>query len=119
MAFSKSSVFGYKIHRRSVDGRPSRVNKAVFSNLPGAVWTQPRNGPGMKSHRSETRSIAQASVCAHVILPNPIRPRLFWVPGLGGGGGRKVPTAHNFKTIHGIEMKFGKIVENHKLINLV
>ena len=26
---------------------------------------------------------------------------------------------HNSKTIHGIEMKFGKVVENHKLINLV
>ena len=30
-----------------------------------------------------------------------------------------MPAAHNFKTIHGIEMKFGKIVENHKLISLV
>ena len=27
--------------------------------------------------------------------------------------------AYNSKTIHGIEMKFGRIVENHKLINLV
>ena len=24
-----------------MDGRPNRVNKATFSNLPGAVWTQP------------------------------------------------------------------------------
>ena len=41
----------------------------------------------------------------------------FGVP--GGGGGRKVPAAHNSKTIDGIEMKFGGVVENHKLINLV
>ena len=34
-----------------------------------------------------------------------------------GGGG--VPTAHDSKTIHGIEIKFGREVENHKLINLV
>ena len=33
--------------------------------------------------------------------------------------GRKVPKAHKSKTIHGIEMKFGRVVENHKLINLV
>ena len=37
----------------------------------------------------------------------------------GGGGGWKVPAAHNSKTVHGIEMKLGRIVENHKLINLV
>ena len=28
-----------------------------------------------------------------------------------------MPAAHNSKTIHGIEMKFGRVVENHKLIN--
>ena len=41
--------------------------------------------------------------------------------GRGGGGGRgqKVPAAHNAKTIHDIKMKFGRVVENHKLINLV
>ena len=27
--------------------------------------------------------------------------------------------AQNSKAIHGIEMKFGRVVENHKLINLV
>ena len=44
----------------------------------------------------------------------------FWVPGPGAGdGGRKVPADHNSKTIHGIKMKFGRAVENHKLINLV
>ena len=32
--------------------------------------------------------------------------------GRAGGGG-------NSKTIHGIEMKFGRVVENRKLINLV
>ena len=37
----------------------------------------------------------------------------------GGRGGRKVPAAHNSKTIHGIEMKFGRVIENHKLIHLV
>ena len=36
----------------------------------------------------------------------------------GGRGGRKVPAAHNSKSIHGIEIKFGRVVENHKLINL-
>ena len=35
------------------------------------------------------------------------------------GGGRRVPTAHNSKTIHGIEMNFGRVVEKHKVINLV
>ena len=30
-----------------------------------------------------------------------------------------MPAAHNSKTIHGIEMKFDKAVENHKLVNLV
>ena len=38
--------------------------------------------------------------------------------GGGGGGGRKVPAAHNSKTIHGIERKFGGVLENHKLIKL-
>ena len=33
--------------------------------------------------------------------------------------GRKVPAAHNSKTINDNEMKFGGIVESHKLINLV
>ena len=34
-----------------------------------------------------------------------------------GGGGRKVPATYNSKTIHGIEMKFGRVIENHELIN--
>ena len=33
------------------------------------------------------------------------------------GGGRKVPATYNSKTIHGIEMKFGRVIENHELIN--
>ena len=33
--------------------------------------------------------------------------------------GRKVPAAHNSKTINDNGMKFGGVVENHKLINLV
>ena len=53
----------------------------------------------------------------------PYRPGLFlgaWAgEGWGGGGERKVPAAHNSKTVRGIEMKFVRVVENHKLINLV
>ena len=30
-----------------------------------------------------------------------------------------MPAAHNSKTSHGIEMKLGRVVENHKLKNLV
>ena len=30
-----------------------------------------------------------------------------------------MPAAHNSKTIRGIEMKFGKVVETRKLLNLV
>ena len=30
-----------------------------------------------------------------------------------------MPAAYNSKTIHGIAMKFGRVVENHKAINLV
>ena len=30
-----------------------------------------------------------------------------------------MPVAYNTKTIHGIEMKFGRVIKNHKLINLV
>ena len=55
------------------------------------------------------------------MILNPIRPGLFWGAwawrGGGGGGGGEVPAAQNSKTIHGIEMKFGRVVENHKLIN--
>ena len=29
--------------------------------------------------------------------------------------GQKVPAVYNSKTIHGIEKKFGRAVENHKL----
>ena len=43
---------------------------------------------------------------------------LFWMPGPGGEG-RNVPAAHNSKTVHGIGIKFGRVVENRKLINLV
>ena len=38
---------------------------------------------------------------------------------LGGGGGRKVPTAYNSKTIYDNEMKFGGVVMDHYLINLL
>ena len=30
-----------------------------------------------------------------------------------------MPTAYNSKTVRGIEMKFGRVVDNHKLINEV
>ena len=58
------------------------------------------------------------------VCVNPIRSGLFWgvwAPGGGGGGrgGRKVPAALNSKTIPGIEIKFGRVVENHRLISLV
>ena len=36
---------------------------------------------------------------------------------LGRGG--ELPAANNSKTIHDIEIKFGRVVENHKLIKLV
>ena len=39
--------------------------------------------------------------------------------GGGGGGGREDPRPNNSKTIHSIELKFGRVVENHRLINLV
>ena len=48
-------------------------------------------------------------------------PGIFWLPGPwgGGAGGKKVPTVHNSETIHGIGITFCRVVENHKLINLV
>ena len=48
------------------------------------------------------------------VIINPIRHGFFGC--LDGGG---VPAVHNPKTIHGIEMKFGRVVENHKLISFV
>ena len=48
---------------------------------------------------------------------NPIRPGLF-LGAWARGGEAKVPAAHNSKTIQGIEMKFGRVAENHKLINI-
>ena len=44
----------------------------------------------------------------------------FRVAWLGrGGGGRKVPVTHNSKATNDNGMKFGGVVENHKLINMV
>ena len=34
-----------------------------------------------------------------------------------GGGGAECAADYNSKTIYGVEMKFGKVVENQKLIN--
>ena len=45
-------------------------------------------------------------------------PDYIWGDWAGGEGGQKVPAAHNTETIHGIEVKFGGVVENNKLINL-
>ena len=36
----------------------------------------------------------------------------------GWGGGGEWPAAHNSKTIYDIKIKFGRIIGNHKLINL-
>ena len=48
------------------------------------------------------------------------QPGLIEGAGLGGGGGRqKVPAACNSKTINCIEIKFGGVMDNHKLINVV
>ena len=38
-AFSKSSVFGQRKRRFSVDGSSIRIKKVAFSNLSGLVWT--------------------------------------------------------------------------------
>ena len=51
-----------------------------------------------------------------------MRPGLFegaWTRGerKGGGGGAECAADYNSKTIYGVEMKFGKVVENQKLIN--
>ena len=54
----------------------------------------------------------------------PIWPGLFFgclgqeVGGRGGGGGKCLRPITP-KTIHGIKIKFGRVVENHKLINLM
>ena len=37
----------------------------------------------------------------------------------GEGGGRKVPAAYNSKTINDNEIKFGEVVKDHLVINLV
>ena len=56
--------------------------------------------------------------CENHTLFNPIRPGLFlgaWVR----GGGRKVPRPITLNLFIVIEMRFGRIVENHKPISLV
>ena len=55
---------------------------------------------------------------SYLVTSTPSGPGFFGcLKGGGGGGGRwrKVPAAHNSKTVHGI----GSVIENHKLINLV
>ena len=49
---------------------------------------------------------------------NPVPPGLF-EGGSAWGGGGEVPAACNSKTISDNGMKFGGVIENHKLINLV
>ena len=57
-----------------------------------------------------------------MILVNSIRPRLLRVPSrfffffFGGGGGGQVLAAYNVRTINVLEMKFGRVVEDHTLI---
>ena len=53
-----------------------------------------------------------------LMVPGPGKRVVVVVVGGGGGRGgwRKAASAYNSKTIHGIEMKFGSIVENHKLV---
>ena len=60
----------------------------------------------------KTPTLIYSSVYAWVLLT---------LSGSGGGGGGGMPAAHNsnHNSNHGIEMKFGRVVENHKLINLV
>ena len=45
-------------------------------------------------------------------------PGFFWMSEPGGRGAESA-AAYSSKTTHGIEMKFGKVVENHKLLSLV
>ena len=52
----------------------------------------------------------------YLFLSGPGFSKVVLPRGKGGGG---VPAVYNSKTIHGIEMKFGRAVENHKLINSV
>ena len=47
------------------------------------------------------------------ILVQPPNFNPIWLFGVLRPGGGGVPTAHNSKTIHGIEMKFGRVAENH------
>ena len=71
-----------------------------------------------KSHSQSVQPNTTTEIGTTLTLSGP---GFFWVPQAwgGGGGGGGVPAAHNSKTIRGIEMKFGRIVENYKLINLV
>ena len=40
-----------------------------------------------------------------------------WGKGRGGGGGEKLPAAHNSQTMEHIQMKLGGLAGNDKLIN--
>ena len=60
------------------------------------------------------------STMTTLCLINSIQPGLFLgALARSGEERRKAPAAHNSKIIHGIEMKFGRVVESRKLINLV
>ena len=53
-----------------------------------------------------------AKLCCNSLNINPIPPGLF-EGGAAWGGGRKVPTAYNSKTINDSEMKPGRVIKDH------
>ena len=74
-----------------------------------AIWEKPHSCHKFTVHLADSLTVVYA-----------YGPGFFWVIGpRPGEEGRKVPMVYNSKTIHGIEMKFGRVVENHKLIDLV
>ena len=63
-------------------------------------------------------NIAQHGVLTNAICLHPSYPAQAFLGAWArrGGGGWKVPAV---QTIHDIEMKLSRVVENHKIINLV
>ena len=53
-----------------------------------------------------------------LLEPYPARA-FFECLGPGGRGGGVESARRNSKTIHCIEMKFGRVVKNHKLLNFI
>ena len=97
----------FKLSKGNLHGKKQLLNNSCSKMLGGRCWL---------SFERELICFIISVKCwrsSHWKRPD-IQP---WCLGLGGGGGRKVPAAHNSKTILGIEMKLGRVVENHKLIN--